>query len=155
MILAHGSKFGGHALYIKDGQLKYVYNFLGREEQVLTADAELPVGSCVLGFDFTKEELVALGGAPVPNQCVGHGRLHINDKTVAELAGMHTQVGKFALCGEGLNVGRDGSGNVTDDYPGELPWAFHGGTIVRVIVDVSGEAYVDLEKESMGMMSRD
>ena len=90
----------------------------------------------MLGVDFTKEELVAIGGAPVPNQCVGDGRLHINDKTVAELAGMHTQVGKFALCGEGLNIGRDGSGNVTDDYPGVLPWAFHGGTITRVIVDV-------------------
>ena len=109
----------------------------------------------MLGFDFTKEQLVdnrrGAGAEPVCR----HGRLHINDKTVAELAGMHTQVGKFALCGEGLNIGRDGSGNVTDDYPGELPWAFHGGTIIRVIVDVSGEAYVDLEQESMGMMSRD
>ena len=39
--------------------------------------------------------------------------------------------------------------------PGDLPWAVHEGTITGVIVDVSGEAYVDLERESMGMMSRD
>ena len=54
-----------------------------------------------------------------------------------------------------MNIGRDGGAAVTDDYPGERPWAFSGGTIERVIVDVSGEAYLDLEKEAMAMMSRD
>ena len=29
VIFAHGSRFGGHALFVKDGQLTYVYNFLG------------------------------------------------------------------------------------------------------------------------------
>src|SRR6185437_13004120 len=29
VIFAHGSRFGGHALFIKDGQVVYVYNFLG------------------------------------------------------------------------------------------------------------------------------
>ena len=29
MLFAHGSRFGGHALYIKDRKLKYVYNFVG------------------------------------------------------------------------------------------------------------------------------
>src|SRR5262249_17891550 len=28
VIFAHGSRFGGHALFIKDGKLHYVYNFL-------------------------------------------------------------------------------------------------------------------------------
>ncbi len=44
---------------------------------------------------------------------------------------------------------------VTNDYPGDQPWAFSGGTIKQVVVDVSGEAYVDLEKEAIGMMKRD
>jgi hypothetical protein len=43
---------------------------------------------------------------------------------------------------------------VTEDYPGERPWPFTGGTIERVIVDVSGEPYVDLEKEAIAMMKR-
>ena len=106
-------------------------------------------------MEFTKDKLITVGQSPVPNQCVGKGRLHINDKTVAELAEMHAQVGKFALCGEGLNIGRNGGANFTDDYPGGMLWAFTGGTIDRVIVDVSGEAYVDLETEAMGMMSRE
>ena len=39
--------------------------------------------------------------------------------------------------------------------PGERPWAFAGGTIKQVIVDVSGEHYIDLEKEAVAMMSRE
>jgi hypothetical protein len=49
------------------------------------------------------------------------------------------QLCKFALCGEGLNIRRDGGANVTDDYPGDMPWAFTGGVIEQVIVDVSDE----------------
>jgi arylsulfatase len=155
VLFAHGSHFGGHALYIKDGVLKYVYNYLGMEEQVLSADAKLPTGPCTLGLEFTKEKLVTLGASPLPNQCAGKARLHINDKTVAELSELHTQLGKFALAGEGLNIGRDGAGPVTDDYPGAQPWAFNGGTIERVIVDVSGDAYADLEKEAAAAFKRD
>ena len=44
---------------------------------------------------------------------------------------------------------------VTGDYPGGAPWAFTGGTIDRVAVDVSGEPYVDLEREAVAMMSRE
>ena len=29
VIFAHGSRFGGHALFVKDGRLIYAYNFLG------------------------------------------------------------------------------------------------------------------------------
>jgi hypothetical protein len=41
------------------------------------------------------------------------------------------------------------------DYSSVQPWKFTGGTIRRVVVDVSGEACVDLELEAMAMMSRD
>ena len=64
-------------------------------------------------------------------------------------------IGGFALAGEGFNVGRDGGAPVTNDYPGVQPWAFSDGTIKQVVVDVSGEAYVDLEKEAIGVMKRD
>jgi hypothetical protein len=29
VLFAHGCRFGGHALYIKDGKLKYAYNYVG------------------------------------------------------------------------------------------------------------------------------
>ena len=33
VLFAQGSRFGGHALYVKENRLHYVYNFLGMEEQ--------------------------------------------------------------------------------------------------------------------------
>jgi len=56
---------------------------------------------------------------------------------------------------EGLNVGKDPAEPVTDDYPGARPYAFTGGTISQAIVDVSGEQFIDLEKEAIAMMSRE
>jgi arylsulfatase len=66
-----------------------------------------------------------------------------------------TQPGEFMLSGDGLCVGRDSSDRVTNDYPGGAPWAFTGGTINRVAVDVSGDPYVDLEREAVAMMARE
>ena len=66
-----------------------------------------------------------------------------------------TQPGKFAIGGEGLNVGEDGGAPVTPDYPGVSPWAFTGGTLHRLAIDVSGEPYVDLEREAAAMISRE
>ena len=80
--------------------------------------------------------------------------LYIGDDKVGE-GKIKTQPGKFSLAGEGLNVGKEGGEPVTDDYPGEYPWAFAGGTIHQAIVDVSGEPLVDLEKEVVAAFARD
>jgi arylsulfatase len=80
--------------------------------------------------------------------------LHIGEDKVGE-ARIRTQPGKFSLAGEGLNVGRDGGEAVTDDYPGESPWAFAGGTIVKAVVDVSGQPFVDLAMEARAAFARD
>ena len=125
VLFAHGHKFGGHALYVKDGKLKYVYNFLGQNEQIVTSSVDVPKGKCVLGVEFVKEKLQAIRNSPTPNQCIGTATLYINDQKVGEFKGMATQLGKFALCGEGLNIGRDGSANVTNDYPGEHALGVH------------------------------
>ena len=52
VLLAHGHSLGGHALYLRRGTLKYVYNFLGEQEQTLSSELELPHGPCVLGVEF-------------------------------------------------------------------------------------------------------
>ena len=59
------------------------------------------------------------------------------------------------IAGEGLCIGRDGGAGVTDDYPGTQPWHFTGGTLKRVAVDVSGEQYLDLEREAQTMLMRE
>jgi len=70
-------------------------------------------------------------------------------------AEIRTQPGMFSIAGEGLTVGRDSGEPVTDDYPGEAPWGFTGGTLRRVAVDVSGDPYVDLEREAAAMIARE
>ena len=59
------------------------------------------------------------------------------------------------IAGEGLCIGRDSGSGVTADYPGTEPFTFTGGTIRRVAVDVSGEPYVDLEREAAAMLMRE
>ncbi len=66
-----------------------------------------------------------------------------------------TQPGKFSIAGEGLNIGREGAEPVTDDYPGEAPWAFVGGTIEQAVIDVSGQPFVDLAMEARAAFARD
>jgi arylsulfatase len=80
--------------------------------------------------------------------------LFINDEQVGE-GRIMTQPGNFSLVGEGLNVGKDPGEPVTADYPGTNPFPFTGGTVAKAIVDVSGEPFIDLEKEAIAMMARE
>src|SRR3954452_18416170 len=149
VLFAHGARFGGHALYVKDNRLHYVYSFVGSFEQKIVADTELPTGeNLILSAAFEKE------GEDPPGVAVGTLSLFHGDVKVGE-GRIKTQPGKFTLGGEGLCVGRDSSDAVTGDYPGAAPWAFTGGTINRVAIDVSGEPYVDREREAVAMMSRE
>jgi hypothetical protein len=100
----------------------------------------------VLSAAFVKES----DGLPT----TGTLSLFINDEKVGE-GQIMTQPGNFSLVGEGLNVGRDPGEPVTDDYSGTRPYAFTSGTIKEAIVDVSGEPFMDLEKEAIALMSRE
>ena len=42
VLFAHGSPFGGHALYVKDNRLHYVYNFVGHERAAGRRDRGRP-----------------------------------------------------------------------------------------------------------------
>ncbi|HXZ58025.1 MAG TPA: sulfatase-like hydrolase/transferase [Gaiellaceae bacterium] len=149
VLFAHGSLFGGHALYVKDNRLHYVYNFLGDTEQRIDAGVDLPTGDdLILSASFDKS------GEDPPGIAVGLLSLWHGDEKVGE-GEIKTQPGKFTLAGDGLCVGRDSGSGVTVDYPGVSPWRFTGGTIKRVAVDVSGESYIDLEREAMAMLARE
>ena len=149
VLFAHGSAFGGHALYVKEDRLHYVYNFIGMEEQVAVATERVPTGEkLILAASFDKD------GEDPPGVANGTLSLWHGETKVGE-ARIKTQPGKFMIAGEGLCVGRDGGSGVTTDYPGTEPWRFTGGTIRRVAVDVSGEPYIDLEREAVAMMMRE
>ncbi|GAB3388915.1 sulfatase-like hydrolase/transferase [Humibacter soli] len=149
VLFAHGSRFGGHALYLKNGRLHYVYNFVGSLEQRIEADRDFPVGQgVILSAAFEKD------GEESPGVATGTLTLYHGDQAVGT-GRIKTQPGMFSLAGEGLCIGRDGGEPVTDDYPGERPYPFTGGTLHRVAFDVSGEPYVDLEREASAMLARE
>jgi arylsulfatase len=149
VLFAHGARFGGHTLYVKDNRLHYAYSFVGSIEQKIVANEDVPTGeNLILSASFDKD------GQDAPGTATGILSLYHGDKKVGE-GRIKTQPGKFSIAGEGLCVGRDGGEAVTDDYPGQRPWQFSGGTIRRVAIDVSGQPYMDLEREAAAMLARE
>jgi len=147
VLFSHGGRFGGHALFVTDGKLQYVYNWLGELEQAVVSDVDLSTGDFVLGVSFEKQ------GNDSQGSSLGTATLFVNDQAAGS-ASIKTQPGKFMLAGEGLNVGKDpGSPVSTTGYA--APFAFTGGTVHEVIFDVGGDAYIDLELEALAMMKRD
>ncbi len=142
VLFAHGSRFGGHTLYIKDNKLKYDYNFLGikGENEVVEAPISLNQDEHILRADFElNEKHVSQHG-----EYQGLLTLYLDGEKLKSVF-IKTQAGKFTLSGDGLCVGYDSADSITDDYPtpkGE----FEGGRIKYVEVTVSGE--VDEEAEA-------
>ena len=116
VLFAFGSRFGGHALYVKDNRLHYVNNFVGAEEQLVVGTEDIPTGhNLILAASFEKTSLEA-------DHTTGTLSLYHGDHKVGE-AQIKTQLGAFAIAGAGLFVGRHPGEPVTDDYPGRPPTA--------------------------------
>ena len=119
VLFAHGSRFGGHALYVKDNRLHYVYNFVGSIEQQIVATEDLPDRGEPDPVRLVRQGRRGPAGVPTGTLSLYHG-----DQKVGE-GRIKTQPGKFAIAGEGLYVGRDSGEPVTDDYPGERAVTVH------------------------------
>jgi hypothetical protein len=144
--MAQGSRFGGHALFLKDRKLHYVYNFIGLRPEQHFASEPLEPGAYVLGVEFVKEKLGER------RESLGTAKLYVNDEVVAE-GPLRTQTGHFSLCGEGLSIGRDTGDSVSEQYTPFFP--FEGGRIVKVEISVGDDAYVDLEQLLAAALARD
>ena len=86
------------------------------------------------------------------HSAIGTAKLYIDVELVGE-GDIWTQPGTFALAGDGLNVGLDRGSPISPEYL--PPFEFEGGEIVKVIVDVSGEPYVDYEMQVRAWMALD
>jgi arylsulfatase A-like enzyme len=146
VIFAHGSRFGGHALFMKDRKLHYVYNFLGIKPEQQFVSPEIKPGKYTLGMEFIRDKAGPHG------ESLGKTRLYVNDKVVAE-GDMKTQAGKFTLSGDGLCIGRDSGDAVSQHY--KTPGTFTGGTILLVGVTVEKSQYLDLKKLAAAAMAVD
>ena len=83
---------------------------------------------------------------------MGSLTLYVDTVAVAD-AEIMTQPGMFSLVGDGLSVGRDSASAVVP--ADRTPFPFVDGTIDRVVVDVSGDQYVDHEREVLADIARD
>jgi arylsulfatase len=146
VIFAHGSRFGGHALFIKNKKLYYVYNFLGIKPEQRFISPELKPGKYTLGVEFIRDKRGKYG------ESIGKTTLYVNENIVAQ-GEMKTQPGKFTLSGDGLCIGRDSGDAVSEDY--KTPGEFKGGTILGVAVTIEKTQYLDLEKLAAAALAVD
>ena len=149
VIWAAGGIPGGHSLYVLDGRLRYTFNWIGTTLQDVVADRALTPGAHVCTAEF-----LATGPSTDPAMpgTTGTLTLYVDDQAVASST-ITTQPGYFCLTGDGICVGRDSASAVTPAY--QAPFAFTGGTIDKVVVDVSGERYVDHEAQVRAWFSID
>jgi len=144
VIFAHGSRFGGHSLFVKDRKVHYVYNFLGiKPEQDFASKTDLTPGKHTIGVEFTREKSGEHG------ESIGSTKLYIDGQVVAE-GPMRTQPGKFTLSGDGLCVGFDSGDSVSAQY--SSPARFKGGKIFGVGVSVEKTQYDELNREAQRLL---
>ena len=149
VLYAHGGVAGGHSFYVKDKLLKYAFNWIGTKLQEVVADAEITPGTHVLTADFAAS---GQSTDPAMPGFAGTLTLYVDKLKVGE-GEIVTQPGNFCLVGDGICVGRDSASPVTPDYT--APFRFTGGTIDKVVVDVTGEHFVDHEAQVRAWLLKD
>jgi arylsulfatase A-like enzyme len=147
VLLTHGSRHGGYALYVANGRLHYVHNHLGLDLFSVSADSPLPTGELVVRMD-----LQTTGG---PDFTLGRGspaevRLFVGREQIGLGTLPHTVPNLFGIVG--LSCGYAAYDSV-DPAAYMAPFPFTG-TIHQVVLDVSGEALVNPAAEITRMMSQ-
>ncbi|CAB4771555.1 MAG: sulfatase-like hydrolase/transferase [Actinobacteria bacterium] len=132
VLLAHGGRFGGYSLYVKDGCLHYVHNVLGQQRHRVSSPT-LPLGPHRLGYTYT----------PTQNYA-GTVDLIVDGDMVASGDIPQTTIYAYHLFGEYLCIGFDDGTPVDDTYVS--PFHFTG-LIRTIVVDVSGEKHRDVQVE--------
>jgi arylsulfatase len=125
-ILVQGGRFGGWALYVKDGVPAYDYNFLGIQHFTVAATQPLAPGKATIRFEFAYD-----GGGLGDG---GTGTLYVDDRKVAEGRIDHTQPMVFSA-DETADVGIDLATPVVEAIGSEAKSRFNG-EIPRVTIEV-------------------
>ncbi|MCP4380783.1 MAG: sulfatase-like hydrolase/transferase, partial [Hyphomicrobiales bacterium] len=125
-IIAQGGRFGGWALYVKDGVPAYDYNFLGLNRFTVESAKKLEPGKSTIRFEFEYEgDGMGKGG---------NGTLYVNDSVVGKGRIERTQPIIFSA-DETADVGIDLATPVVETIGAEAASRFTG-TINRVVVEV-------------------
>jgi arylsulfatase A-like enzyme len=125
-IIVQGGRFGGWALYVKDGVPAYDYNFLGLQRFTIAGTEKLKPGKSTIRFEFAYD-----GGGLAKG---GAGTLFVNGKKTAEGRIEHTQPMIFSA-DETADVGIDLATPVVESIGSEHVSKFTG-SIPKVTVEV-------------------
>jgi hypothetical protein len=52
MLMTHGSRNAGYALFVKDGHLHYIHNYVGLEKFEVVSSEPVPTGEVSLRYEF-------------------------------------------------------------------------------------------------------
>jgi arylsulfatase len=120
VIVAQGGSVGGWSLYVKDGRLKYCYNYFGIRTFMVEAGSALPAGKHQARMEFKYD-----GGGLAKG---GTASLFVDGKKVGEGRVEATQPMAFSA-DETCDVGRESGSPVSPDYgphgnefSGEVNW---------------------------------
>ena len=147
VLVSYGGVDGGYVLYVQEGKLNYVQNYVSRDYLQVTSDVTVPAGKHALRFEFevTGEPDVTNGiGTP------GIGRLFIDDDQVGETNFPVTTPLSLGLTG-GITVGADPGAPVCPFYEGPFEYE---GEIMKVVFNVGGEAVIDAEAQLRMILAR-
>lgn len=127
IVLCQGGRFGGWALYVKDGVPAYDYNFIGLQRFTIASSQKLPVGKSTIKFEFAYD-----GGGMGKG---GNGTLYVNGKKVGDGRIEHTQAIVFSA-DETADVGIDLATPVVETIGAEKASEFTG-SIPKVTIEIS------------------
>ena len=128
VLASFGGEFGGWSLFLKDGKLHYVHNYLKINEYELTSEKLVPVGKHMLSVHFTPTRKNVK-----PNYFSGDVVLAVDGEKVGELKDIKSGVTYSAMTGYGLLIGRNIGTPVTHEY--KSPFAFTG-TLNKVTIEL-------------------
>ena len=136
VLACHGSNVGGYVMFVQDGKLHYVHNYVGAKELRVSSDKEVPPGKYSLRYEFEPTGAPDLkGGRGTP----GTAKLFVDDDLVGQ-AEFDVTIPLALGLGSGFTVGRNPGSSVSVMYASPFPFT---GTITKVSVDVSGKADED------------
>ena len=105
MLVTAGGRTAGYALFVKNGRLIYVYNYIGIERTVLISTEKVPTGPSTLSMKFTKT-----------GNFQGDAEIFIDGKSVGTTHIAKTVPATFSI-EETFDVGEDtGSPAIEDVY---------------------------------------
>jgi arylsulfatase len=146
VILGQGGKFGGWALYVKSGKLRYVYNLFGIQRWHIEAGPPVPKGKHEVCMEFRYGAVVAATASgqirqqPEVNPMGQGGKvtLYYDGQRVGE--GRVDRTVPFAFSAdETADVGRATSTSPTDDY--DIRHSVFNGKINWVRIDLGVEDF--------------